>query len=167
MRKTLKPIFLAALFTACFAISADAAETIGINNLINNAETYDKQTVTVAGEAIGEVLERGEYAWVNINDGTNAIGIWMTKADAKTIGTFGDYKHIGDTLKITGAFSRNCTEHGGDVDIHCAALEIVKSGYLVKEKISETKAITAVGLLFAALLIAYIYFKALRTKKIE
>lgn len=104
MRKTLKLICFAALFAVCFILPANAEETIGINDLINNAETYDKQTVVVEGEAIGEVLERGDYAWVNINDGTNAIGIWMTETEAKTIETFGDYKHIGDTLKITGVF---------------------------------------------------------------
>lgn len=165
MHKTLKPILLIALLAVCFVISASAAETIGINDLVNNAETNEKQTVTVEGEAIGEVLERGDYAWVNINDGTNAIGVWMTEDDAKTIETFGDYKHIGDTLKITGIFSRNCNEHGGDVDIHCTSLEIVKNGYTVKNEISNTKVMTAAGLLFAALVIVYIYFKGLKRVK--
>ena len=162
MQKVLKPIFLAVLFVTCLIVSASAASTIGINDLINKAATYDKQTVTVEGEAIGEILERGDYAWVNINDGTNAIGIWMTESDAKTIKYFGDYKHIGDTLKIMGTFSRNCTEHGGDVDIHCTSLDIVKNGYAVKDKISNTKEMTAAGLLLAALIIAYIYFKGLK-----
>jgi hypothetical protein len=165
MRKTLKPVFFAVLFAACFVVSANAAEKIGINDLINNAETYDKQTVTVEGEAIGEVLERGDYAWVNINDGTNAIGIWMPEADAKMIEVFGDYKRVGDTLQITGVFSRSCTEHGGDLDIHCTSLEIVKNGYMVKYKIPDTKVIAAAGLLFIASAIAYVYFKVLRKIK--
>ncbi len=162
MRKTLKLIFIAALFAVCFILPANAEETIGINDLINNAETYDKQTVVVEGEAIGEVLERGDYAWVNINDGTNAIGIWMTETEAKTIETFGDYKHKGDTLKITGVFSRDCTEHGGDVDIHCTSIEIIKNGNIVKDKISNTEAIIAFVLLCAAVVLAYIYFKVLK-----
>ena len=165
MLKTLKPILLIALLAVCFVISASAAETIGINDIINNAEAYDKQTVIVQAEAIGEVLERGDYAWVNINDGTNAIGIWMTKTEAKTIVNFGDYKHIGDTLKITGVFSRNCTEHGGDVDIHCTSLEIVKNGYTVKNEISNTKMTIAFLLLSAAVVFVYIYFKVLKRKE--
>ena len=165
MRKALKQFLLAFMFSACLFVPAEAIKTIDINSLVTCAETYDNQTVTVEGEAIGEVLDRGDYAWVNINDGTNAIGIWMTVSEAETIENFGDYKHIGDTLKITGVFSRNCTEHGGDVDIHCASMEITKSGYRIDDKVSSSKAVAASVLLCSALIIVYIYFKVLKRLK--
>ncbi len=155
---------LAAVLSFCFIIAANAEETVSINSLVGDAETYDNQTVTIEGEAIGEVLERGDYAWVNLNDGTNAIGIWMKASDAKIIEYFGDYKHVGDTVRITGLFSRNCTEHGGDVDIHCATIELVKTGSVVQAEISTTKIIVAVILLCAAALISLIYNRLMKKK---
>lgn len=146
-------------------VSANAEHTIDINSLINNSKDYTNKTVTVQGEAIGEVLERGDYAWVNINDGSNAIGIWMKLSDAKTIEYFGDNKHIGDTIKVTGAFSRDCTEHGGDVDIHSSSMEIVKKGYTVKDAISSTKVIAAAILFCVAIIAALIYSRLIKRAK--
>lgn len=128
---------------------ASAASAVPINDLIEKAIEYDGRTVTVQGEALGEVLERGEYAWVNISDGGNAIGIWMTLEDAEKIKFFGDYKNIGDTLLITGVFSRNCAEHGGEVDIHCGTLEILSPGHRVAEAVGLSKIL--ITLLLAAL----------------
>ncbi|MFB0921484.1 MAG: hypothetical protein QMB62_11500 [Oscillospiraceae bacterium] len=165
MRKTLKALILAALLSSLFIAYAYAEETIQINSLIDDTESYDNQTVTIEGEAIGEVLERGDYSWVNVNDGTNAIGVWMKTAEAKNIQYFGGYKHIGDTVRITGVFSKDCTEHGGDVDIHCASITIVKAGSTNTEKISDTKIITAAVLLLAAALMALIYKRSIKKLK--
>ena len=167
MQKRLKTVLLLFIFMlmACSSVLVNAAQTTSINDLVNNAKAYDTQTVTVQGEAIGEALERGDHAWVNMNDGSNAIGIWMTAADAKTIKTYGDYKHVGDTLKVTGVFSRSCPEHGGDVDIHCTSIEIVKSGYPVKIEPSNSKIIVASILFCAAAIFSYVYFKIFRVKK--
>jgi len=166
MCKTLKVLSITILLSACFIVSAAAKEEVtGINTLVENTKTYDQQVVTIQGEAIGEVLERGEYSWVNINDGTIAIGIWMKTSDADTIKYFGDYKHVGDTVMVTGVFSRDCTEHGGDVDIHCASYKIVKEGSVVISKISHSKAITAAILLIAAGLAMFFYNRVIKKKK--
>jgi len=165
MCKALKAMIIAALLSALFMISAGAEEVTDINSLINETEAFNNQSVTVEGEAIGEVLERGEYAWVNISDGTNAIGVWMKAEDAESIGCFGDYKHIGDTIRITGVFSNNCTEHGGDVDIHCASMSIVKTGYSVKNTVSQTKTVYAAALLCLACAMALIYFRSVKKRK--
>jgi len=165
MRKRWKTLILTFIVMACSSVSVNAAQKISINDLINNTKAYDTQTVTVEGEAIGEALERGDHAWVNINDGSNAIGIWMTAADANAIKTYGDYKHIGDTLRVTGVFSRSCAEHGGDIDIHCSSIEIIKSGHDVKIKTSNLEIIIAFILLCVAAALSYIYFKNFKIKK--
>jgi hypothetical protein len=151
--------------TVGIVLSVYAAETVNIaeattiNDLIENTKTFDGMQVTIKGEAIGEVLQRGEYAWVNINDGTNAIGIWLKSADAEKISSFGDYKHIGDTIQITGIFSRDCKEHGGDVDIHCASIDIITKGIVITEKLAPLKAFAGAVLFCIALIVAYIYFR--------
>jgi hypothetical protein len=149
-----------------FAISSpvSAASVIPINDLVEKSMEYDGQTVSIQGEAIGEVLERGEYAWVNISDGGNAIGIWMTLDDAEKIEFFGDYKNIGDTLLITGVFSRNCAEHGGEVDIHCGMLEILSPGHHVPESVPSAKIMITLFLTILATMAVIITF-VLRKKR--
>lgn len=130
--------------------AAEASTTYSINDLIENAIILDGEKVTITAEAIGEKMERKEGTWVNVNDGTNAIGVWMDKLTADRIGYFGDYSHKGDTLRITGTFSRACLVHGGEPDIHAEMLEIVKSGEEIIHRVSPAKAIWASILSIAA-----------------
>jgi hypothetical protein len=165
MRKFIKTFVISATFVSCIILKAGAADTVSINRLIDNISSYDKQQVTVEGEAIGEALERGGYAWVNINDTTNAIGIWLTSEDAGKIAVFGDYKHTGDTIRITGTFSRDCKEHGGDVDIHCSRIEIISTGHAVGETIDHEKVIVTVILFCAALTVTIIFLIVRKPKE--
>ncbi|MDP4110289.1 MAG: DNA-binding protein [Bacillota bacterium] len=159
MRKVFKALVMSALLAVCFSSAAGATDTVRINDLVEKAKYFDGKQTTVKGEAIGEALGRGDFSWVNISDGSNAVGIWLSSADAAKISCFGDYKHVGDTLLITGMFSRDCAEHGGDVDIHCTSFEIVKKGREVKEPLSNKKIAAALILFFAASLLSFIYFK--------
>ena len=145
-------------------LAADNAVTV--NELIENSADYNGKSVSITGEAIGECLERGNNAWVNISDGSNAIGIWMTKEEAEGITYYGDYKYTGDTLAITGIFYEGCKEHGGEPDIHCSTLIISHKGEIKSEKIPAAKIILAAG--FASLaLILYMTYRQILSKKPE
>jgi hypothetical protein len=156
MYKAFQTFALTAALACCLAIPAGAEGAAAISDLVEQAADYTGETVTVEGEAIGEALERGEYTWVNLSDGTNAIGIWLKASDAEAITYYGDYKHTGDTVRVTGVFSRDCTEHGGDVDLHAASLKIVRQGDIVREEVPREKIAVAAGLFCAALLVARI-----------
>ena len=155
MRKTLKLCVFAAALAAVLAGLAAAADVTTVNELVDRSLQWNGKTVTIEGEAIGEMLPRGDCAWVNVNDGTNAIGVWMPLADAKKISVYGDYHHTGDTLRVTGTFSRDCAEHGGDVDIHSVSVRLVKAGGEVEHPVSGGKKAAAAGLSAAALLAAF------------
>jgi len=146
MRKIIQAFVLILFMLICFSTSAFAAETVEINSLIESAETLDKTEVTVQGEAIGEIMNRGEYSWVNINDGTNAIGIKLKTTDAQKIAYYGDYKNQGDLIRVTGIFNRACPEDGGETDIHGESVQIVKAGGPVTESVPLPKVIMAVSL---------------------
>lgn len=137
---------------------AEANDVEKLNDLIEKGSFFNRQTVTVQGEAIGEALERNKYAWVNINDQTNAMGIWMKLDDAKKIKFFGDYTHKGDIIKVSGVFNRACKEHGGDMDIHGTTVEIVEKGHEVKEDVSAWKMVVGVVLTLITLCIAGFYY---------
>ena len=115
-------------------------------DLINNAKDFDGQIIIYQGEVIGEVMARGEYAWVNLNDGKNALGIWLKKDLVGAIANAGSYKTIGDTVEIAGVFHRSCLDHGGDLDIHAESLRLIKGGNRVKEHLSPRRLKIAFGL---------------------
>ena len=164
MRKCIKTLIIIFFISSSFSLTVKAADTSDINSLIENAKKLDGQKVTVQGEAIGERMDRGDYSWVNINDGTNAIGIWLSKNDAEKITYYGDYKHKGDTVKITGIFHRACIEHGGEADLHNNYIEIVEKGHFVEKQISPEKITTALALSASALFFLILFVKMSRVK---
>ena len=127
MLKNKKILILVFLISILCIVTCYASGTVPINDLIEKAFAMENKEVTVQGETIGEALERDEYAWININDNTNAIGVWVKLDELTQIKYYGDYKNKGDIVKVTGVFHRACTEHGGDVDIHCSKIEIVEN----------------------------------------
>ncbi len=131
------------------------AQGLSSSELIQNAKQYDGKLVVYTGEVIGDVMPRGGNAWVNINDGNNALGIWMSASLAKEINYEGSYKSRGDSLEVTGIFHRACPEHGGDLDIHAQGLRKLATGRIVNEKINLNK-INLGAILLAALFFVWI-----------
>jgi hypothetical protein len=122
--------------------------------------------VTFHGEAIGEVMVRGDYAWIHLNDdaymvtnveegaklgGYNSgIAVWIPAQLTSQIDTYGDYQHEGSIVEIEGVFNGACKEHGGDLDIHATSLKVLRAGHVVDDPIPAWKAFLAVVLAAAA-----------------
>jgi hypothetical protein len=125
-------------------------------DLVNNSKNYDGQTVTYEGEIIGDIMVRGENAWINVNDGSNAIGVWTTREMTREIFKKGSYRTRGDTLRIEGIFHRSCPEHGGDLDIHARSWTQTSPGCNIPERPDPHKRDLAFGLTIGALLLGLI-----------
>lgn len=136
---------IAALFIFTFTVLASEGG-IKISELIDKGKEYDNKVITLEGEAIGELLERGENSFVNINDGSSAMGIYLKTIEGETIEYYGDYHNIGDRVKVEGVFHRACEEHGGDMDVHSNTIEIISKGYEVTHEIDRWKVILIVFL---------------------
>lgn len=136
-----------------------ADDYIKINEIIENSIKYDNKELKIKGEAIGEKMNRGEYGWVNINDGSNAIGIWLTKEQLKEIEVLGDYKHKGDIIEVTGEFHRSCKEHGGDVDVHATSIVKLTRGKIDVPVVDRYRIITAIGIITSTLIFTIIFLK--------
>ena len=129
------------------------AEPISSTELIQNPQWYDTKEVVYEGEVIGEVMRRKDGVWVNINDGENSIGVWMSSELASVIQYMGSYKAKGDILQVRGIFYYSCTQHGGDLDIHATSLRKIKSGWLKQESVILAKRNLLIILLVIACLI--------------
>ena len=165
MRKCIQTLMLAFIFILSFSLKVKAENITPLNTLIENAKEMDGQEVTVQGEVIGERMDRGDYSWININDGTNAMGIWLSKTEVEKILNYGNYEYKGDTVKITGIFDRACAEHGGEADLHTNSIEIVKQGYIVNQPVSSVKIVTTIVLSIFALIMLLFILKFVKLEK--
>jgi hypothetical protein len=123
----------------------DSTELVNKMNVpgdITKGLFWNAKTVTFHGEAIGEVMVRDSYAWIHLNDdaymeqnveegaklgGYNSgMAVWVPADLANQIDTYGDYKHEGTIVEVTGVFNAACKEHGGDLDIHATSLRILR-----------------------------------------
>ncbi|HTZ11768.1 MAG TPA: DNA-binding protein [Candidatus Margulisiibacteriota bacterium] len=119
--------------------SVCSAQPLSSSELITNAKKYDGKTIVYEGEAVGDIMRRGNYAWINILDGQNAIGVWLPLSLVKEVSFGSGYKERGDGIEITGVFHNSCLEHGGDLDIHAQAVRKIASGRKVQERLNSGK----------------------------
>ena len=149
-----KIIILLILICAC-AVSAHARALTG-NDLVEDAQFYDGARIEFLGEVIGDIMARGDHVWININDGTRAIGVWAKRSTAKHITTAGDYGHIGDKVMVYGTFNRSCPQHGGDLDIHASRIVLIEKGKEVQHPVDIKRALVCVVLLLMVLAVIFL-----------
>jgi len=150
-------IVFALVFSATPAIAA-----VSSTQLIENSHAHDGKTITYTGEAIGDVMKRGEYGWINIHDGDNAIGVWAPVDELNKIGITGDYGHTGDKVLVEGTYNRACLEHDGETDIHAERLSIVEAGSVTEHSLSLSRVFAAAAL--APLALALFFIERYRKK---
>jgi len=173
MRKTFFPVLIVLtallVLTVAPAWAADASIPKNDPNsaqLVEKPKEFDGTTVTFTGEAIGELMARGDYAWIHLNDdayeernveegaelgGYNSgMAVWVPTELTTPIDTYGDHKHEGSIVQIAGTFNAACKEHGGDMDIHATSLTLIRPGHVVVDVIPSWKAWLALVLIAGA-----------------
>ena len=139
--------------------SASAAPLVDSVSLVEHPDRYDGRIVVFEGEAIGDVMERFDGAWINVNDdaysrqgrkrklaGYNS-GQSVLVADkraAKKIVFLGDYNNRGDIVEVKGVFHKACPDHGGDMMIHSRTLKVLKRGFSLGHPITSRKVSLAI-----------------------
>lgn len=151
--KKIKCVLFAAILVVGFPLNVyGEGPLIELNELINDSSFYDGKTVHVKGEVLLEALERKDYAWVNMNDGSNAMGVVMPLEATKKIALYGDYKTKGDTLEIEAVFHRACNEHGGDMDLHFVRMIAITKGGPIEHEVGSQRIILGILAIIAAVL---------------
>jgi hypothetical protein len=157
-----------------------ADDTVQVSQLVENMQKYDGREVTIVGEAIGDVMVRGTYAWITVNDdryskksieeggeligmSNSGMGVWVLERDTRDINIYGGYKNKGADVRVTGVFHRACHEHGGDTDIHATSLEVLKPGYPFSHRFPYYK-LLAVLLLTCAIGLLW-YWRSIKAKR--
>jgi len=165
MRAFLKIPFI---FCACaIAWSCNvvcAAEKISIKELLENSSRYNNKRVVVEGEAVGSVLRAKKgTCWININDGTQTIGVNILCRELDKVSFTGRYKRKGDKLRVEGVFLDSGNERFYEAGILGIGVSVVESGYASVDIVSEKKLRIArlLGIISLLLSLAYIIKKGL------
>lgn len=164
-----------------FFASPAFAKTVSSTELIEKCQFYNGKEVIFQGEVIGDIMLRGENAWIYLNDDSysskgseetpklkgynSGQSIWCKTSQIKSIKHKGDYNYIGDTVRVSGIFHRACPEHGGDMDIHAQKLTVVKAGYEVKHPLNVNKLSLAIFLSIISLLIGGLYLFTFKLRR--
>ena len=139
------------------------AQSVAIQELINEIHKHDGKRVLIEGEAIGHVMKRGEHAWFNINDTTASMGVWAKAELADQIKFLGRHAVRGDIVRIDGVYYGRCPMHGGDADIHAHSMVIVKGG-AKKELGYDQRKVNLLVFLIGLMVCLYI-IKTLKSKR--
>lgn len=108
-------------------------------DLIQHAKQWDQTVVLFKGEAIGDIMPRGEVAWVNIQDSFGVIGVVISKKMIKLITFLGDYHHKGDIIEVEGVFFRSNLELQGELCIEARNIRILGKGHKISRDINPPK----------------------------
>lgn len=151
---------LAAFLAPACALAGDDAVEVSTADLLNDWEQLDGGEVIFRGEAIGDIMRRGDYAWITVNDdfysrearleagelrgGNSGIGVWLPVAEAEKIEVLGRHGTVGDFVEVRGEFRADCLQHGGDFDIHAHSLTVIDPGRAVDTSPDSSKYLAAV-----------------------
>lgn len=165
MRRLLYALFIVA---ACVGFpSAAIAAGVSSTALIEEPAAWDGHLVTFTGEAVGEAMARGGEVWLHLNDdaytetsiaggaapqGYNSgLAVVVAAQDAEVVTVYGDYRHRGDTVRISGIFNAACPEHGGDMDVHASEISVVRAGTALTHSLETSSFVMlAISLVAAA-----------------
>lgn len=129
---------------------------VKIGDLIAKTYEFDGKLVSFEGEVIGDVMFRGDTAWINVLDSSGAIGVLVSRDMALQVKNAGSYAIKGDIVRVTGVFHRACSVHAGELDVHAESFEILRRGGPVHHAVPRSRIVVACMLLVAAAVLAYV-----------
>lgn len=100
---------------------------------LSTADTYyDKQTVQVTGEVIGDRIDAGDghHCWITLASAVDAstVSVYMPNESAAKIDMYGAYDRKGTTLQVRGTFQLACPSHDGVSDLHAQVVSVTEKG---------------------------------------
>lgn len=150
-----KTLIIILLLQLCVPLTTyGQTDNVSSTELIDNAVYWDGKQINYTGEVIGDILVRGEYAWISVSDGENTMSCVIPTDITKEIDFLGRYGIQGDTLCVQGIFNRACVEHGGDMDIHASLLKQISKGKVLENKYSSVLLKISCAVFLAAVFMA-------------
>lgn len=163
---------------ACFGgarASAGDGVRVGSMELIENSEEYNRRRVVYTGEIVVEVLDRGDYSWITVNDdlygkrplheyqelkgGNTGIGVYCRSDMLEDVNFVGSHRTLGDVIQVTGVFYQASPQHGGDLMIEAEEITVVREGrHIVSRRGVRGELLVAFILALVSLVLGFAWF---------
>ncbi|MEA4883961.1 MAG: hypothetical protein VB144_09980 [Clostridia bacterium] len=104
---------------------AGSAKRVRVLDLIEHAKELDGAIVEIQGELVGDMMLRGETAWINVSDDGVVCGVWgpaLLFGEVNRSG--GCYKRTGDVVRVMGVFRRADPEQGGELAVKAQDIQV-------------------------------------------
>lgn len=106
---------------------------------LSTADTYyDKQTVQVTGEVVGDRIAAGDgrHCWLQLASPSDSstVSVYLTNESADKVDTYGAYGRKGTTLQVRGTFNLACPDHDGASDLHAQVVTVTEKGKATPDK---------------------------------
>lgn len=100
---------------------------------LSTADTYyDKQTVQVTGEVVGDriIAGDGRHCWLQLASPSDSstVSVYLTNESADKVDTYGAYDRKGTMLQVRGTFYLACPDHDGASDLHAQVVTVTEKG---------------------------------------
>lgn len=100
---------------------------------LSTADTYyDKQTVQITGEVVGDRITAGDgrHCWLQLASPSDSstVSVYLTNESADKVDTYGAYGRKGTTLQVRGTFNLACPDHDGASDLHAQVVTVTEKG---------------------------------------
>ena len=125
---------------------------------------YDKQTVQVTGEVVGEAIAvtgDADHAWIVLRDSDtgSTVTVFVRRSDLRKIDTYGTYGTTGTTLRVRGMFNLACSQHEGESDVHAQVVNVVSAGYEHKDVFNVEDFAPGVVALAVGIVLALVFWR--------
>lgn len=106
---------------------------------LSTADTYyDKQTVQVTGEVVGDRIAAGDgrHCWLQLasHSDSSTVSVYLTNESADKVDMYGTYGRKGTTLQVRGTFNLACPDHDGASDLHAQVVTVTEKGKATPDK---------------------------------
>jgi hypothetical protein len=129
-----------------------------ISVLTNAGRQMDGQSVTIEGEAVGDIVNAEEgYKWLTLLDGGASISVYVTTSDAEKIGHLGRYNSKGTRVEVTGVFQVDCEQHDGLIDVHASKLTVIEEGHTTESVLNIQEIQIGLGLLLVGVCLIFVH----------
>lgn len=155
---------------ACVTLAAavlPSSPVVTSVELVEKPDRYDEQRIRFIGEAIGSVMDRGDIAWLHLNDDAYGLAagprpvtlegynsgqaVTVDPRLAAKIEHLGSYGWRGDLVEVEGIFRDADGRYGGDMVIEASSLRIVRLGQRLRRPVARWKLIALPTLMLTAI----------------
>ena len=130
---------------------------------LSTADTYyDKQTVQVTGEVVGDRITAGDgrHCWLQLASPSDSstVSVYLTNESADKVDTYGAYARKGTTLQVRGTFNLACPDHDGASDLHAQVVTVTEKGKATPDRFDVNAFIPGVVTVMIGLAMMVVFY---------